>query len=400
MSKARVIVESVVVAGLPKAVVARQYGVSRQWVHQLVARYTAGGWDAIEPRSKRPHSNPRAIDDATVARILALRADLERQGFDAGASTIAAHLVRESGTSPAIATIWNILSRAGVITPQPRKRPRRTYIRFAADLPNECWQADFTHWPLTDGTDVEILSWLDDHSRLAISITAHAPVTGDIVVATFRAATDAHGIPASTLTDNGLVFTTRFLHGPNGFERELVILGIAQKNGRPNHPQTQGKVERFQQTLKRWLRAQPPADTLTDLQAQLDQFADYYNHQRPHRSLANRTPAEVYAARAKATPTGSDGHWRIRHDKVTSGRVTLRHGGRLHHIGLGYEHNGVVVRILVHDLHITVIHADTGEIIRDLELDPERDYQPLGRKPGPAKGLPQRGGRKRRSPRP
>ena len=400
MSKARVIVESVVVAGLPKAVVARQYGVSRQWVHQLVARYTAGGWDAIEPRSKRPHSNPRAIDDATVARILALRADLERQGFDAGASTIAAHLVRESGTSPAIATIWNILSRAGVITPQPRKRPRRTYIRFAADLPNECWQADFTHWPLTDGTDVEILSWLDDHSRLAISITAHAPVTGDIVVATFRAATDAHGIPASTLTDNGLVFTTRFLHGPNNFERELVILGIAQKNGRPNHPQTQGKVERFQQPPKRWRRPPPPADTLTALQAQLDQFADYYNHQRPHRSLANRTPAEVYAARAKATPTGSDGHWRIRHDKVTSGRVTLRHGGRLHHIGLGYEHNDRVVRILVHDLHITVIHADTGEIIRDLELDPERDYQPLGRKPGPAKGLPQRGGRKRRSPRP
>lgn len=398
MSKARVIVESVVVAGLPKAVVARQYGVSRQWVHQLVARYTAGGWDAIEPRSKRPHSNPRAIDDATVARILALRADLERQGFDAGASTIAAHLVRESGTSPAIATIWNILSRAGVITPQPRKRPRRTYIRFAADLPNECWQADFTHWPLTDGTDVEILSWLDDHSRLAISITAHAPVTGDIVVATFRAATDAHGIPASTLTDNGLVFTTRFLHGPNNFERELVILGIAQKNGRPNHPQTQGKVERFQQTLKKWLRAQPPGSTLHDLQGQLDEFADTYNHSRPHRSLAKRTPAEVYAARAKATPTGRDGHWRVRHDKVTSGRVTLRHGGRLHHIGLGYEHNGVVVRILVHDLHITVIHADTGEILRDLELDPTRDYQPLGRRPGPVKGLPQRGGRKKRTP--
>jgi transposase len=123
MSKARVNVESVVVAGLPKAVVARQYGVSRQWVHQLVDRYVAGGWDAIEARSKRPHSNPRAIDDATVARILALRADLAQQGFDAGASTIAAHLVRETGASPAIATIWNILSRSGVITPQPRKRP-------------------------------------------------------------------------------------------------------------------------------------------------------------------------------------------------------------------------------------------------------------------------------------
>ncbi|MHB1164522.1 MAG: integrase core domain-containing protein [Candidatus Nanopelagicales bacterium] len=212
-----------------------------------------------------------------------------------------------------------------------------------------------------------------------ISLTAHAPVTADIVVAAFRDAVDVHGIPASTLTDNGLVFTTRFLHGPNGFERELVILGVEQKNGRPNHPQTQGKVERFQQTLKKWLRAQTPARTLRALQAQLDAFTDIYNHQRPHRSLGKRTPADVYTARAKATPTGSDGHWRVRHDKVTSGRVTLRHGGRLHHIGLGYEHNGVVVRILVHDLHVTVIRADTGEIIRDLQLNPQRDYQPLKR---------------------
>jgi hypothetical protein len=193
-----------------------------------------------------------------------------------------------------------------------------------------------------------------------------------------------------------LVFTTRFLHGPNNFERELVILGIDQRNGRPNHPQTQGKVERSQQTLKKWLRAKPPAATLRVLQARLDAFTHTYNHQRPHRSLDKRTPGEVYATRAKPTPTGSDGHWRIRHDKVTSGRVTLRHGGRLHHIGLGYEHNGSTVRGRVHDLHVTVVHADTGEIIRDLELDPTRDYQPLGRKPGPVKGLPQRGGRKKK----
>ena len=75
-----------------------------------------------------------------------------------------------------------------------------------------------------------------------LSLTANTPVTGDNAVTTFRAAVDTHGIPASTLTDNGLVFTTRFRHGPNNFERKLVILGIEQKNGRPNHPQTQGKV--------------------------------------------------------------------------------------------------------------------------------------------------------------
>lgn len=396
MSKNRVIVEAVL-AGQSHGSVARQYGISTVWVGKLVARWRAGGWDAVEKKSTRPRSNPNATRDDTVARIVALRQELTASGLDAGPVTIAAHLEREGWSVPSAATIWRILNRAGLVTPEPRKRPKRSYLRFEADLPNECWQSDFTHWSLADGSDVEILTWLDDHSRYALSCTAHAPVTGDIVVDTFRAAADAHGIPASTLTDNGLVFTTRFLHGPNGFERELVILGIQQKNSRPNHPQTQGKVERFQQTLKKWLRAQPPAQTLRELQAQLDEFTDIYNHRRPHRSLAKRTPAEVYAARAKATPTGSDGHWRIRHDKVTSGRITLRHGGRLHHIGLGYEHNGLVVRILVHDLHVTVIHADTGQIIRDLELDPDRDYQPLGRKPGPAKGTPQRGGRKKKN---
>ena len=147
-------------------------------------------------------------------------------------------------------------------------------------------------------------------------MTVHTPVTGDDVVTTFRAATDQHGLPAATLTDNGMVFTTRFLHGPNGFERELVIHGIEQKNGRPNHPQTQGKVERFQQTLKKWLRAQPPAATPADLQTQLDTFRDLYNTTRPHRSLDNHTPDQAYTTRAKATPTGNSGHWRLRHDKV------------------------------------------------------------------------------------
>jgi len=290
--------------------------------------------------------------------------------------------------APAAATIWRILTRAGLVTGQPRKRPRSSYLRFEADLPNECWQSDFTHWPLADGTDTEILTWLDHYFRSLLSLTAHTAVTGGDVLATFRAAIDAYGIPATTLTDNGLVFTTGFVHGPNIFERELVTLGIIQKNGRPNHPQTQGKVERFQQTLKKWLRAQPPAPALPDLQTQLDTFTAVYNHQRPHRALGNTTPAGAYTARAKATPTGSSGHWRIRHDKVSNGRVTLRHASRLHHIGLGTEHNGTTVRILVHDLHVTVINTDTGEIIRDLHLDPSRDYQPLGRPPGPPKKKP------------
>ena len=372
--------------------------MSKVWVGKLVARWREGGWDAVEKQSTRPRSNSRATPQATVDAVVALRERLMAQGLDAGPHTIAAHLEHAGISAPSVATIWRILSRAGLVTPEPRKRPKRSYVRFECDLPNECWQADFTHVALADGTDVEVLCFVDDHSRFLISCTAHTPVTGTDVLTAFRNACDAHGIPATTLTDNGFVFTTRFRNAPNAFERELAILGIVQKNGRPNHPQTQGKVERFQQTLKKWLRARPPAATLTDLQALLNDFTHLYNHERWHRSLPPKTtPAQAYTARAKATPAGRDGHWRIRNDTVDqSGRITLRHAGRLHHIGLGYEHNGHAVRVLVHDLHITVIHADTGEIIRDLTLDTKRDYQPLGRKPGPVKGLPQRGGRKKK----
>src|SRR5690606_809621 len=154
-------------------------------------------------------------------------------GLDAGPATIAWHLEQEGHRPPSTSTIRRILHTAGLITPEPRKRPKSSYSRFEADFPNECWQSDFTHWRLRDGTDVEILHWLDDHSRFLISCTAHTPVTGDIVVTTFLTATDTYGAPASTLTDNGRVYTARFGGGRNAFEHLLTILGIQQKNGAP-----------------------------------------------------------------------------------------------------------------------------------------------------------------------
>ena len=218
MSKNRVIVEAVL-AGQSHGSVARQYGISKVWVGKLVARWRTGGWDAVDKQSTRPKSNPRATPPQTVALVLALRQELVTTGLDAGAASIADHLRAQGHTAPSVTTIWRILTRAGLITPEPRKRPKRSFIRFQADLPNECWQADFTHWPLADGTDTEILCFLDDHSRYAISLTAHRVVTGPIVLAAFRAAIDTHGIPATTLTDNGLVFTARFRGGHNSFER-------------------------------------------------------------------------------------------------------------------------------------------------------------------------------------
>ncbi len=163
-------------------------------------------------------------------------------GLDAGPVTIATYLEREHLPVPSTATIRRILHAAGLITPEPKKRPKSSLHMFEADQPNECWQSDFTHWPLADGTDTEVLNWLDDHSRLLLSSTVFGRVNGDDVVNTFAHNLNQYGPPAATLTDNGSVYTSRFTGGKNAFEYLIAALSITQKNGRGNHPQTQGKV--------------------------------------------------------------------------------------------------------------------------------------------------------------
>jgi transposase InsO family protein len=395
MSKARLVITAVVAEGRSQGEVARAYGVSQGWVSRLVARYRAEGETAFAPRSRRPVTSPAAIAEGTVELIIGLRKELAGAGLDAGPQTIAWHLAHHHQVRVSAATISRYLTRAGLVTPEPRKRPRSSYIRFAAELPNERWQSDFIHWHLAGGQETEIVSWIDDHSRYALSVTAHPVTTGQVTLATFRAAVAAHGAPASTLTDNGMVYTTRFSGGRGGrnaLENELRHLGVTQKNGRPNHPQTQGKVERFQQTLQKWLTAQPRAATLAGLQAQLDTFTAYYNTRRPHRSLPHRsTPATAYAARPKATPGDrtADTHNRLRRDRIDdTGKVTLRHGGRLYHIGIGRTHARTHVIMLIQDRHIRVIHAATGELLRQLTLDPTRDYQPTGKPRKPTRNQP------------
>jgi transposase InsO family protein len=398
MSKARLIITAVVTEGRSQGEVARAYGVSQGWVSRLAARYRAEGEAAFEPRSRRPKTSPNAISDRTAGLIIELRKDLAGRGLDAGPDTIAWHLLQHHRIAVSAATVSRYLTRAGLVVPEPKKRPKSSYIRFAAEQPNECWQSDFTHYRLTDGTGTEILTWLDDHSRYALRVTAHSRVTGPVVLAAFRAAVTAYGAPASTLTDNGMVFTTRFSGGKggrNGLENELRRRGITQKNGKANHPQTQGKVERFQQTLKKWLAAQhpQPAD-LARLQAQIDAFTSYYNTRRPHRSLPYRaTPATAYAARPKAAPgdRAAGTHDRVRTDIIgKTGTVTLRHGGCLYHIGIGRTYAGT---------HIILLGTRPGHpdhqrhhrrLLRQLTLDPARNYQPTGAPKGPTRNRPPR----------
>ncbi len=333
----------------------------------------------------------RTTSELVRARIIELRLQLTRDGFDAGPVTIAWHLEQQGHRPPAASTIRRILHTAGLITPEPRKRPRSSYRRFEAAQPNECWQSDFTHWRLADGTDVEILNWLDDHSRYLLGCTAHTPVTGDIVTSCFLATADEHGFPASTLTDNGRVYTARFGGGRNAFEYLLAVLGIIQKNGHPGHPQTQGKVERFHQTLKKWLAQQPPAASLADLQAQLDRFRDLYNQRRPHRELDRRTPAAAYAALPKAEPTGgpSPGHYRLRYDRLDPlGKMSFRRAGRMHHLGIGYAHARKRVLAIADETTVTVIELETAEILSTHLIEPtkrtgETNKKPRADGPGP-----------------
>lgn len=380
---ARYVVDAVLLEGRSAREVARAHGISKSWIYELIGRYRQGGYEALEPRSRRPRSCKHATPEEVVRAILRLRERLASEGHDAGPATIAYHLTQEIGQErvPSISTIWRILRRHGLVAPQPQKKPRSSLIRFQADLPNEMWQTDITHWRLADGTDVEIMNMIDDHSRLFLASQAFSTVKAPDVVDVFHKAADMHGSPASLLSDNGAVFTGFYRKGKVLLESELERLGIEFKNSRPYHPQTCGKIERLHQTLKRYLARQEPARTLTELQAQLDAFAHYYNTRRPHGALNGRTPLQAYSVRIKARPashTAPDTHFRVREDKVdTKGKVTLRHESRLYHIGIGRAHKNRPIKLLIADRDIRVIDLQTGELLRELTLDPTRDYQPL-----------------------
>ena len=376
---ARSVVTAVLVEGRSRSEVARDHGVSRRWVTTLVQRFLAEGEAGLEPRSRRPRHGPQRVAATVVDEVVTLRKEPDEAGHDSRARTIAFHLERRHGHAPAVSTIHRVLARRGFVVSQPHKRPKSSYVRFEADQPNERWQPDVTHRAPADGTGVEILNRIDDHSGFLVGSDARVVFKAADVVTCFRRATARHGLPAQLLSDNGAVSTGV----PRGGGRvalglELVALGIGFRHSRPHHPRTCGKVERFHRTLKRWLDRRPRARTLRALQARLDAFVDYYNTRRPHRALRRRTPAEAFDARPEATPVGrptQEGHHRVRRDRVHAGGVvTLRHDSRLHHIGLGRRHAGARVLVLVHDLEVRVLTED-GELIRELTLDPGRDYQ-------------------------
>jgi transposase InsO family protein len=377
---ARYIVDAVVLEHRSPTELARAHSISRRWIYRLLERYREGGHAALEPRSRRPHSCSTKTCPEIEAEVIQLRTELVEAGHDGGPQTILYHLGKRFPAPPSAATVWRILKRHGLITPQPQKRPRSSFVRFVAQLPNETWQVDATPWQLADGRPVEILNFEDDHSRLFLASRAFPTVRAGDVVDTFHAAAREFDLPASLLSDNAAVFTGRSRRGKVLLELELARLGVQHKHSSTYHPQTCGKVERLHQTLKRFLARQPAATSLADLQRQLDAFRDYYNHRRPHRSLDRQTPSAVFHSRLKARPTENPApiDHRVRRDKVDRfGKLTLRYLGRLRHIPVGVAHKNRKVRVFVAGADVRIVTED-GELLRALTLDPTRSYQPLG----------------------
>ena len=300
------------VAGEPMNVrhVCEQAGVSRQTFYKYVARCRAEGLAGFELRSRRPHSCPQAVAVEVEDAVIGWRKQLADGGLDDGATTIQWHLGRDEDFTakvPSVATVHRILVRRGFVSPAPQKRPKSSWRRFEASAPNEWWQIDSTDWVIAAAPGlVKIFNIVDDHSRVACESRAVIEATSEEAWTTFCAAAQEWGLPAGVLSDNGLCFSGKLRGFEVLFEARLRDAGVRPITGRPYHPQTTGKVERFQQTLKRWLRRQDHrhglARDLAELQARLDTFCRYYNEQRPHQGIGRVTPLSPLAGLSPALP--------------------------------------------------------------------------------------------------
>lgn len=375
MSVRRLIVE-VDLEGLNVTEFCRLHGISRWFFYQLRKRYAVEGEAALEPGSRAAKTvanrTPLSVED----EIVALRKELEESGLDAGAATIGFHLpgrVPQGTSVPSESTIWRVLVRRGCISPEPHKAPKHAYRTFTAERANECWQIDDIKGELADGTEVKIITMVDDCTRVCPGLRAVPTVTGEAAFDAFTRAAATWGWPQRFLSDNA-----------NAYKKTLAAavgaLGVDHRHGRPEHPQTQGKVERFHQTLQKWLDAQTPAATLNELQTQLDTFVDIYNHQRPHRAIGRQIPAQVFEQTPKsgpadkplATPTT------IHRNKIAAnGTVTA---GRRYTISLGAAHAHQQATIIITGPACHVFIA--GRLIRQLQLDPNKTVQPLYDRPG------------------
>ena len=364
VSLRRVIVE-VDPAGLNVSEFCRLHGVSTWFFWDLRRRYRLEGDAVLTPKSRAPHRpagrTPVEVEDAVVT----CRKELDDAGLDCGAASIAFHL-RELPGVPSETTIWRILTARGLIVPQPAKAPHRVGRSYTAQRANQCWALDDTDWALADGTRVKILNVIDDHSRYGVAATAMTRCTGTAALAVLAGAAVFLGWPERIWSDNARAFK-------HTLAAALGALGVGAGHPRPYHPQGNGKIERFHQTLRKWLARQPAAGTLTELQDQLDRFRAIYNTQRPHRALNRRFPADVWTHAPKTGPANQPlGTPTTIYDTVVHGGTCFA-GPYAISITTAHHHQRALTVITGTNCHVFI----DGHLIRRLTLNPNQRVQPI-----------------------
>jgi transposase InsO family protein len=282
-----------------------EHSISRKAFYAILARAKAEGQAAaLEPRSRRPHTSPTRITEDVKQQSLGVRAALESSGLDHGPVSVHDKMLALGMTpAPSIAALARIFREKDVARFEPKKKPRAAWRRFVYPAPNACWQLDATEYVLTGGRKCVIFQLIDDHSRKAVASHVAAGETAQDALRVVKKAIASHGVPQRLLTDNGSALNP----SRRGWEGQLVAyvrsLGVEAITGKPNKPTTQGKNERFHQTLFRWLDKQPLAASIGELQAQVDVFDVIYNTERPHQALPGRiTPQQAWNATPLADP--------------------------------------------------------------------------------------------------
>jgi transposase InsO family protein len=369
--------------------VCEEAGSSRQTFYKYVARCRAEGLAGFELRSRRPLTCPQTVAAEVEDAVIGWRKQLDEAGLDHGATTIQWHLDGDEDFTakvPSVATVHRILVRRGFVSPAPEKRPKSSWHRFEASAPNEWWQIDSTDWVIAAAPGlVKIFNIVDDHSRVACKSRAVIEATSEEAWTTFCAGAQQWGLPAGVLSDNGLCFSGKLRGFEVMFEARLRDTGVRPITGRPYHPQTTGKVERFQQTLKRWLRRQDRrhglARDLDELQARLDTFGRYYNEQRPHQGIGRVTPLSRWLASVSSSAGEPLPHPAPR-PQPHPVRVNANGVVRINElkIGVGVEWARCDVTVVLDHHYATIFHS--GHLVRHLKIDRTRAYQPSRRPPG------------------
>ena len=282
-----------------------EHGISRKSFYELRKRTRVDGPAAVlEPRTRRPRTSPARLTDEVREQAIGVRAALEASGLDHG--PISVHdKMRAMGLDPvpSTASLARVFRQAGVARLEPKKKPRSAWRRFVYPAPNACWQLDATDYVLAGGRRCVIFQLIDDHSRYAVASHVASSETAEAAITVFDKAVAAHGVPQRLLSDNGAALNPSRRGYQGQLVAHVVALGTEPITGKPHKPTTQGKNERFHQTLFRYLDKQPLADTLEQLQAQVDAFDRIYNTERPHQGLPGRiTPLTAWEATEKAQP--------------------------------------------------------------------------------------------------